>query len=309
MTKSQSESQKNILITGGTGSLGKALVRYWYGKHNLTILSRDWHKQAAMTAEYPDNRYILADVCNYDEVERACEGQDILIHAAAAKDVGTGEYHPVEFARVNIQGSLTAATAWRRTHTVLQPGLALLISSDKATQAINAYGKSKGVAEAIFRKHDYSAIRYGNVIESAGSFVQRWQEAIARGESITVREPAPTRFILMMPDAIALIVDALRLAETENGIFVPHNLKAFSIRDVAIALGAGVKYESLLPYEKQHESLVAEGEKAIIESDLLARIRPGGWSGEYRRYQSNRAEMLSGEQVLEMLGWNPAGRE
>lgn len=315
MQEKNQEIKLNILITGGTGSLGSALVKHWYGKHNLTILSRDWHKQAKMTAEYPDNRYILADICNYDEVYRACIGQDVLVHAAAQKDVTTGEYHPSEFSRVNVSGTLTVATAWSRTHfvagikqgeptpTPLFPRRALLISSDKAVSSLNLYGSSKKVAESVFRKYDYSVIRYGNVIQSAGSFIHRWQAAIDKGESVTVRQPDPTRFILMMPDAIALIEDALRLAETQNGIFVPHTLKAFSIRDVAIALAATIEYKPLLPYEKQHESLVAEGEKPVIESDLLARIEPGGWNGEYKGYRSNKAEMLSGQEILEMLGW------
>jgi UDP-N-acetylglucosamine 4,6-dehydratase/5-epimerase len=290
-----------ILITGGTGSLGSALTRHWYEQHELTILSRDPHRQSAMTVLYPDIHYILADICNGGEVYRACLGQDILIHAAAAKDVQTGEYHPSEFIRVNVTGSQVVAQEWYKTHP--DSGKALLISTDKSCMPINCYGRSKGLAESVFRKYDYSAVRYGNVIESNGSFVHKWRQALAAGNPIKVREPEPTRFCLSMAGAIALIEDALRLMETGgNGIFVPYGLRSFSIRDVAQATGATLEYEPLLPYEKVHEALVAEGEAVVRESDLLCRIIPG-WTSDHIQFRSNVAPKMSGEEVLEVMGW------
>jgi UDP-N-acetylglucosamine 4,6-dehydratase len=298
------QPKQRILITGGTGSLGTALVRRWYDKHYLTVLSRDPHKQTRLTAEFPKVRFVLADICNAGEVYKACEGQDILVHCAALKDVGTGEYYPSEFIRVNVTGSQTVAEAWRETHKA-RPNKALLISTDKACASINLYGKTKATAESVFRKYDYSVVRYGNVMGSNGSFLPLWRDAITQGKPIKVRTPEPTRFFLKMDDAIALIEDALDLIEHsgENGIFVPHNLKAFSIADVARALNHPVEMVSLLPYEKQHESLVAEGEDVVMETELLARIRPG-WNQNWRLFKSDVAQRMTGEEVLEVLGWN-----
>lgn len=291
-----------ILITGGTGSLGSALVARWYHHHELTIISRDPHKQARMTALYPDVRYILADINNSGEMHRACLGQEVVIHAAALKDVQTGEFHPSEFARVNVQGTITIAEAWHKTH---QDGIGrvLLVSSDKAVSSLNCYGATKKVGEAVFRKYDYSVVRYGNVIESNGSFIHKWKAAAGRGEAITVREPEPTRFYLSMGGAIDLIEDALRLIHADqNGIFVPHELHSFSVWEAAAATGARIERVPLLPYEKVHESLLAEGETAEPVSELLSRIKPG-WDSQHVRFRSNVAPRMSGEEVLKAAGW------
>lgn len=303
--------KKRILITGGTGSLGTALVSKWYAEgHQITVLSRNPHRQEAMESQFPQVRFILADICNEGEVYRACIGQDILVHAAALKQVNTGEYHPSEFARVNVQGAITVAEAWHRTHCIVGadyspvlPRKALFISSDKACSALNTYGSSKKISESVFRKYDYSAIRYGNVVESNGSFLHKWKQAIAEGRPIRVREPEPTRFLLKMNDAVALIEDALDLIDRGgNGIFVPHGLKAFSIWQAAAALKVPLEYEPLLPYEKRHEQLVAEGEIPVRESELLSRIKPG-WSEEWLGFRSDNVPRLKGKEVLEVLGW------
>ncbi len=297
-----------ILITGGTGSLGSYLARKWYAEgHIITILSRDPHKQEALDKELPNAVFCLSDITNKSKVERACIGQDIVIHAAALKQVNWGGYHPSEFTRVNVEGSIAVAEGWFNTHKRINfPGKALLISSDKAVQALNAYGSSKKMAEAVFRRSDYSVVRYGNVVESNGAFLKYWKKAIANNEFIILRQPEPTRFFLTLKDAMGLITDALRLIDDHNGIFVPHSLKAFSIWDVAKAVDYDkVKYEPLLPYEKKDEILVADGECAVQVSPLLAEIRPG-WDydpGCRLYYHSDSAFRMTGKQVLDTIGW------
>lgn len=283
-----------ILITGGTGSLGSELAEKWYNRGDeITILSRDPHKQAALAEKLPGAVFILSDICNYSEVKRACEKQDILIHAAAIKQVDIGEYHPVEFARVNVAGTAVVANAWHETHKENE-GKALLISSDKACCALNAYGASKKLSESIFRKFDYSVIRYGNVVDTKGSFLKKWEKS----ETITVRTPEPTRFFLILKDAIALIEDALKIEH--DGIFVPHSLKAFSVWDVAKVFDDDTKFESLLPYEKQHEVLLADGEDWEKRTDLLSEIIPG-WnideSHKKELFYSGYAPKMSGIEV------------
>lgn len=305
------EQRRNILITGGTGSLGSALVARWYGHHNLTVLSRDWLKQSKMRQLYPDISYTLADICNYDAVYQACKGQGILIHAAAIKDVAYGEQHPTEIARVNIQGSEIVARAWANAkwsvHPTtnlfpLEPRKALLISTDKAPSAINGYGSSKFLAERIFLAFGYGAIRYGNVISSNGSFLQVWKALIESGQPIIARDPNPTRFALSLSQAVDLVEDAL---SQPPGIYAPHSLPAFSLADVVEVFrrryDCTVHYEGLLKGEKQHEVLISEGEKAMRASDLLAEVVHRDYAGLYNvareRLNSATAPRLGREEI------------
>lgn len=291
------EQRQNILITGGTGSLGSALARHWYGKHNITILSREIHKQEALKAELPDARFVLTDICDYGKVWSACVGQDILIHAAALKHVSAGEQNPGEYARVNIFGSETITRAWQETSGRKRP--ALLVSTDKAPNSINAYGSSKFIAERLFLAAGYSAIRYGNVMSSNGSFLPIWQKRIKEGLPIKVRTPSPTRFVLSLEYAVELIEDALPLSQ--GFIYVPHGLSAISVKDVAQSLGAMIEYEPLLPGEKQDEVLIAEREGAGQASDLLARVvSPEEGDMDRERFCSATARQMTGEEVL---GW------
>ena len=304
----------NILITGGTGSLGSALARKWYAAgHRITIFSRDPQKQQNLASELPEAIFILADICNQAEVRRACTGQDILIHAAAVKQADSGQYHPKEFGRVNFVGSIVVTEAWREVQArgdyegggtaASLPRKAVLISTDKAVHSTLTYGASKKLAEGVFREANLSVLRYGNVITSAGSFLHAWKRALGAGKHITTRTPHPTRFLLTMETAIALIEDALDLIpRIGNSIFIPHNLKAFSIQDVAWATGAEIDSVSLLPYEKQHEMLLAQTEGAERVSDLLSRVYPA-WNEDYLKFTSDRAERLAGRGVLEAVGW------
>jgi UDP-N-acetylglucosamine 4,6-dehydratase len=305
------EHRLNILITGGTGSLGSALARHWYPHHNLTILSREIHKQEALKAELPDARFVLADICDYDKVCQACRGQDVLIHAAAAKNVFQGEQNPGEYARINVMGTEVVARAWRDAmaslHPVtrlapLEPRKAILIGTDKQVAPINVYGHSKAIATSIFLSYGYSVVRYGNVMSSNGSFLPIWQKRIKDGLPLKVRTPNPTRFILSLTQAIALIEDALK--QSQGFVYIPHSLPAIDIKDVAVSLGAKIEYESLLPGEKQHETLLGERELAEEVSDLLARVVyvcSRFDRMELSRFNSATARRMSGEEVLEWL--------
>lgn len=301
------DTRKNILITGGTGSLGSALVARWHQNHNITVLSRDWLKQAAMSTRYPSVNFVLADICNYDAVYEACLGKEILIHAAAIKDVTIGERQPGEITRVNVGGTETVAKAWREAWgrslpggcAGLSPRKALLVSTDKACSPVNTYGMTKGIASSLFLSYGYSVIRYGNVIGSNGSFLPAWQKRIAQGLPIKVRMPSPTRFALTIEQAVELIEDALE--QPQGYIYAPHSLPAFEIRDVANHLGALLEYEPLLPGEKQHEVLLAEGEGAVRVSNSLALVTWDTGGMEQARFCSRTAERIRGEEVLKWL--------
>lgn len=279
-----------ILITGGTGSLGSALVKKWYKEGNvLTVTSNELHRLAILEKQFPPSsekkfpniRFKIADICDYEQMKYLCQGQDILIHAAALKHVILGEKNIDEYTRVNVQGALTVARAWSNTHrnpcpidglVPMLPRRAILISSDKAVAPLNFYGGTKFIAEKIFsNQFGYSVLRYGNVVDSEGSFWHVWNDILKKEQSITVRLPDPTRFFLKLTDGIQLVEDVI--SQEADGVFVPYTFSAFSVHDIARHLThQSIVYDFLAQGEKQHESLLAEDESAISVSNSLARV-------------------------------------
>ncbi len=271
----------NILITGGTGSLGSALVKHFTSEgHRVTVLSRDIHKQAAMRRQYPNSKlikYMLADICDREALLHACTGQNTVIHTAALKRIELGELYPVEYIRVNILGTQNVANA------CVDRGISscLFISTDKATAANNLYGKTKAVAEhiwlsnATFHPTRFSALRYGNVVGSEGSVWHLWNNAKTQDKPLIVRYPNPTRFILSMNEAVKLVIDALKQTYSwQHKLFIPANLPAFSLHELASLIEpeqTNWQHTFLTPGEKLHEELLAENEyaKAVSGSNLL----------------------------------------
>jgi len=267
-----------ILITGGTGSLGSQLTQFYVNRGaDVTVFSRDPHKQIALKEKVPNARYVLGDICDFGGLRDVIEGQDVVVHTAALKHIGLGESNVAEFIRINVIGSLNVANACLDADIEKS----LLISSDKAVLPVNLYGKSKSVAEDIFISFGYSCLRYGNVVDSRNSFLDVWKRALLAGEKIAVRFPEPTRFFLTIDDAIKLVDSALAnadLSDVAGGIFVPANLRSFSLLDVVRYLGIDnkfIKEESLLPGEKQHEILVSEHEQGKQLNNILSIV----WKG------------------------------
>ena len=305
-----------FLITGGTGSLGSALARKWASRHDLTLLSRDPHKQVALRRELPDVQFILADVTDFNAVRMACDGKDFLIHAAALKHVDLGQVYPAEFVRVNVGGTETVLRAWGHAHARDEAdnifAQTLLISTDKAVNPVNLYGATKLVCEHVWRARGGSVLRYGNVVESRGSFLDAWQEEVERGGALSLRAPEPTRFFLTMDRAVALVEEAVEhiLMKKSRELslpitFVPHDLRAFSVWRVAAALGLELKeleHAPLLPGEKQHEVLVGDGEVARRVGKLLSMIVWGHARAD-PGFCSETAPHISGREVLEAAGW------
>ena len=293
-----------ILITGGTGSLGTALVEFWKDKHDLVILSRDIHKQEDLRQRFnlTASNFILGDICNIELVSRTIyDGQfDLLIHAAALKVVHQGEENPEEYLRVNCQGSLTVARAWR-WYNKDKP--AIYINSDKAVSCSNVYGASKFIGEKIFINHGFSSLRYGNVVSSKGSFIHKFLAAKKSNSKVIVKLPSPTRYYLTLTEAINLILDCIdSIPKYGNGIYVPHSLKSFSIEDVAKELGVEYIYESLDIGEKQHEILLSEDETlGKFTTGQLVKVEHG--YGDKPDWSSSKtSKRLSGKEVLRKLG-------
>lgn len=261
-----------LLITGGTGSLGHALVRHVLATTDwrVIVLSRDELKQSQMRAAIPDPRldFFLGDVRDRDRLTLAFAPVDAVVHAAALKRVDSVARDPDEVFQTNVLGTrnVLRASHLSGVHRVL------LISSDKACYATNAYGVSKAQAEWMTVAYNVygapsgtfsSALRYGNVLGSRGSVVHVWR---TQPLPLTVTDPLATRFIVTMPQAVGLVMDAL--LEMQGGeIFVPR-LPATSVLALAEAVRPGMYYveSGLRPGgEKRHETLLTaeEAERAV----------------------------------------------
>ena len=261
-----------VLITGGTGSLGRALVAEFLADPSVVrvkILSRDEWKQAELATQHPDPRLecLLGDVRDEARLRDAFRGMDTVIHAAALKRVDKVAADPDEALLTNVLGTRHVCRAARETGV----GRVVVVSSDKAVMPTNFYGGTKFLAEQIaIRSNVYgyprgtrvSVVRYGNVLGSRGSVLSHWRAQAAAGGPLTVTDPHCTRFVITMPQAVALIRVAL---DTMAGgeVFVPM-LPAAALMDLASAVLTEVtpwQDTGLRPGgEKTHEQLLTDEE-------------------------------------------------
>ncbi len=260
---------KTVLVTGGAGSFGKSFVKYLLANtaaKKVIVFSRDELKQYHMSRELQDARlrFFLGDVRDLPRLQRAFSGVDIVVHAAALKQVPALEYNPMEAVKTNIVGSQNVVEA------AIDCGVshALLISTDKAAYPANLYGSTKLCAEKLFvsgnalsnGKTKFSAVRYGNVLGSRGSIVETLLQN--RGKTVHITDPNMTRFWINLEQATALVMFALR--EMEGGeIFIP-KIPSMKLIDLvnAIAPGAEKKIIGMRPGEKIHEVLLTAEEAA-----------------------------------------------
>lgn len=263
---------KMVLITGGTGSFGKAFIKEIlgdeYGIKRLVIYSRDELKQEEMRTMYGFNdtrlRYFIGDVRDIERLKRAMVGIDIVIHAAALKQVPACEYNPSEAISTNIIGAENVINA------AIDRGVkrVVALSTDKAVNPINLYGATKLVAEKLFIQGNnysslngtrFSCVRYGNVVGSRGSVVPLFKHQKMTGE-ITVTDKEMTRFWITLEQGVKLVINAVELM-TGGEIFVP-KISSMKIIDLAklIAPEAKVKVIGIRVGEKLHEVLVSNDE-------------------------------------------------
>ena len=258
---------KKILITGGTGSLGKALVKRLYPfTKNITIYSRDEGKQALSFIQYPEIKKVLGDIRDRERTFSVFskEKPDFVIHAAALKRIDDLELSPEECIKTNIQGSINVADAAMNAFVKK----CILVSTDKACTPVNVYGASKFTAERIFTNKDYeqtrtifSSVRYGNVIASRGSFIPHWLELGGQDKPVPVTSLQCTRFLFTLTDAVNTVLSSL--IQSEGGeVFVPC-FDSFNMDTVLKATGNLLGSEldhfevGMRPGEKFHEDMVA----------------------------------------------------
>ncbi len=291
-----------VLVTGGTGTLGHALVRLARQEDwpcEFTIYSRSELLQAQMRQCYPGLRFVLGDVRDYDRLAAAVAGHDMVVHAAAQKRIPECEAHPTECYATNVVGSANVVRA------CLVGGVkrCIGISTDKAVRAITIYGASKLMMEGLFRAAEgdtiFTLVRYGNVLASRGSVIPIWREQASKGLPLTITERSMTRFWLRPRHAAQLVADA---ADLPAGCILVPRLKSLTMGEMAevVCPGADLVEIGLRSTEKRHEDLVHPDEPALYVEPVDGAYgcyivhAPGGTLGHVFTSQ-NAARMTPGE--------------
>jgi UDP-N-acetylglucosamine 4,6-dehydratase len=260
---------KSILVTGGTGSFGKKFIETLLARtraRRVVVFSRDELKQSEMAAKFRDERlrFFIGDVRDVQRLQRAFHGIDVVVHAAALKQVPTLEYNPFEAVLTNIVGAENVINA------AIDQGVqkVVALSTDKAANPVNLYGATKLCAEKLFiagnayasgTKARFSVVRYGNVVGSRGSVIPLYEEKRKTG-TLPVTDERMTRFWITLDQGVGLVLKAL--AEMRGGeIFVP-KIASMRVVDLARTLApeCKIKFIGIRPGEKVHEVLLTEDE-------------------------------------------------
>ncbi len=262
-------NDKTILVTGGTGSFGHHFVDYvlnHYKPKKIIIYSRDEFKQFNMRSKYKNYeeimRFFIGDVRDRDRLERALNGVDYVIHAAALKQVPSCEYNPIEAIKTNINGAINVIDA------CLDKGVnkVVALSTDKAVSPINLYGSTKMVSDKLFISANsysgrngtkFSVVRYGNVAGSRGSVIPFFQNIIDQGKtSLPITDYRMTRFWISLEQGVELVIKALQ--ESRGGETYISKIPSFKITDLAQAMlpGCDMPEVGIREGEKLHEVMV-----------------------------------------------------
>ena len=266
-------NHKSILITGGTGSLGKALVERIINDYpkikRLVIFSRDEQKQFQMEKDfpltkYPFLRYFIGDIRDQNRIKTALNGIDYVIHAADMKHVHIAEYNPMECVKTNVLGAENLINASLETNVKK----VIALSTDKAAAPINLYGATKLTSDKLFvaannirgrNDIDFSVVRYGNVMGSNGSVIPFFIKKKTDGV-LPITDPRMTRFNISLSEGVDMVLHALEHA-WGGEIFVP-KIPSYKIADVARAIGPECKHNiiGVRPGEKIHEEMITESD-------------------------------------------------
>lgn len=310
---------QTILITGGTGSFGKKFVERIvkdYTPKKLIIFSRDELKQYDMqnmfpASEYPYLRFFIGDIRDFNRLEMALRGVDIVIHAAALKHVSIAEYNPFECIHTNVIGAENLVRA------SLKCGVkkVIALSTDKAVSPINLYGASKLAADKIFiagnniRGDDptiFSVVRYGNVVGSRGSVIPFFQNLIDKGvDSLPITDNEMTRFWITLNQGIDFVLSSLSIM-TGGEVFVP-KIPSMKIIDIANSLSPKMKTHNvgIRPGEKLHEWMLTSDEAFnTIEFDDRYAILPSfmkDWTGKVSHASVKKRFIYSSETNKEWM--------
>jgi len=322
-------TNKSILVTGGTGSLGRALVkRILSGKHgtpeSLTVFSRDEEKQHNMRLELQNKniyatdeviysnfnkllKFRIGDVRDYHSIYSALRGMEIVINAAAMKQVPACEYFPYESVLTNTVGAKNIVKVIEEHNIPVETVVGT--STDKACKPINVYGMTKAIGERILIHANLSktntkfvCVRYGNVLASRGSVLLLFREQIERGGPVTVTDINMTRFLLPLEEAVDIVIASIDMAEPGD-VLIP-KLKSAKIYDLAKVLIGNrdikIKQVGIRPGEKLHEILVSEEEvlrtydigKYLVIKPILPELKLENPKGERINVEYSSADTL-----------------
>jgi len=284
----------SVLITGGTGSLGKSLIAYLLKETNtrrIAVFSRDELKQQQLRMHLKNDsriRWFLGDVRDLDRLKRAFHGVDYVIHAAALKQVDTGEYNPIEFIKTNVLGSQNVIDA------AIDAGVkrVIALSTDKASSPINLYGATKLTADKLFVAANnysftygttFSVVRYGNVMGSRGSVIPFFREIAAEGKPLPITDLRMTRFWISIESAVKFVIDSLEMM-SGGELYVPR-IPSMKIVDLAraVAPNAKLKEIGMRPGEKLHEEMISADDSRrtiILENRFVVNPVVADWGYE-----------------------------
>jgi UDP-N-acetylglucosamine 4,6-dehydratase len=270
----------SVLITGGTGSLGKALIKFLMENtrvRRIAIYSRDELKQHNLRNEIGDDsriRWFIGDIRDIERLKRALHGVDFVIHTAALKQVDTGEYNPMEFIKTNVLGSQNVIDA------CIEAGVkkVVALSTDKASSPINLYGATKLTADKLFvaannYSHSYGTtfcvVRYGNVMGSRGSVIPFWKALANEGKPLPITDLRMTRFWISIEQAVSFVMNSLEIMQGGE-LYVPR-IPSMRITDLAAAVAPGAELEEIgmRPGEKLHEEMISadDSRRTILLQD------------------------------------------
>lgn len=316
----------SILITGGTGSFGKAFITRLLNDVNprrIVIFSRDELKQYEVRQQFEDDsrlRWFIGDIRDRHRLERAMKDVDYVVHAAALKQVDTAEYNPGEFVKTNVLGSQNVIEA------AMDAGVqkVVALSTDKASSPINLYGATKLTADKLFISGNhyaaayptrFSVVRYGNVMGSRGSVIPFFRRLAQEGKSLPITDLRMTRFFITLPQAVQFVLDSFEIMQGGE-LFVPR-IPSMKITDLAQAVAPGAEMHEigLRPGEKLHEEMISaeEGRRAIqlnesryvLQPDLATwgYVKPDGIQvPDGFHYTSDRNDLwFTGEEMIKIL--------
>lgn len=264
-----------VLITGGTGSFGKALTKRLINTkvQRIAIFSRDELKQLEMKNEVHDERlrFFLGDIRDSARLEIALHNIDYVVHAAALKQVDNGEYNPMEFVKTNIIGSQNVIDTCIRNSVKK----VVALSTDKASSPINLYGATKLTADKLFSAANnysygygtvFSIVRYGNVVGSRGSVIPYFKQLAAEGKAFPITDKRMTRFWITLEQAVEFVLESFEFMQGGE-LYVPR-IPSMKIMDLAQAIKSDFKYEEIgiRPGEKLHEEMISpEDSRRTVE--------------------------------------------
>jgi UDP-N-acetylglucosamine 4,6-dehydratase/UDP-glucose 4-epimerase len=260
------DKDKIYLITGGTGFLGKTLVKRLYSKCKLRVMARNEGNLISLKEEFPKIQIYPGDITDLFDVRQSVSGVSGVFHLAAFKHVGLAETHVRECTKSNIIGTIHLLD--ETTHCDFILG----ISTDKAAQVSGIYGASKSIVEKLFKQYEqlnnnckYRLVRYGNVLYSTGSVLCKWKKLIKNGKEIIITDPNATRFFWNVDQAIDLIIECMEAA-SDSSPYCP-SMKAMSMENLAMAMikkygdGRDIPFKiiGLQPGENLHEKVLDNG--------------------------------------------------